>query len=395
MAELVEHGEHIVNGLQGRSTFLGRQSHVAHIGYDGLHAHGAIIGLCTEASAPCTGTLTIAWEHIAIEDGNEVALLVDDIPALLLLVILGIVLGALAEGDAIELCGCPEDTLHHIVNLKVFAHLCLADVELLLLGLVQIVHIVPRLGLALDSILAHHLADVVEFALGSFHGGSPNLVEQVVDILGLLGHASLQLHVGKGVETLNLCQLQTQLYDLSRDGLVVVLVAVVATVVVHLVHLTTKVAVLGILEHGVATGALHVETVLPLSTSTLCQSSSLLYVAFRQAFEVLCIGNGDIGVVCVVQEVLCELQLQLGQLKVDFGNLLLGILAQESTATHKTLVGLIQKALLLGVEVQGLHFVVHGLDTLEQGLVHIDIVAMSREHGREFAFQLLILWCGA
>ena len=89
------------------------------------------------------------------------------------------------------------------------------------------------------------------------------------------------------------------------------------------------------------------------------------------------------------------MQLQLCQLKVDFRNLLLGILAQESTATYKALVGLVEKALLLGVEVQGLHLVKYSLDTLEQSLVHIYIVAMGREQGREFAFQLLVLRCGA
>ena len=309
--------------------------------------------------------------------------------------VLGIVLGALAEGDAVEFCGSPEDALHHVVYLEVLAYFCLADVELLLLGLVQVVHVIPRLGLALDAVLAHHLAYVVQFALSCLNGGSPNLVEQVVDILGLLGHACLQLHVGKGVETLYLCQLQAQVYDLSRDSFVVILVSMVATVVVHLVHLTAKVAVLGILEYWVATGTLHVETVLTLGTCALGQGSSLLYVAFRQAFKFVDIGYGDVGVVGIVKEVLCELQLQLCQLEVDFGDLLLGILAQESTATYKALVGLVEKALLLGVEVQGLHLVKYSLDTLEQSLVHVDIVAMSREQGREFAFQLLVLGCGA
>ena len=376
VAELVEHGQHVVHCLQGRTSLLGGQCHVAHVGDDGLHAHGTIVRLRTETTAPCTGTLAVAGIVVAIENGNEVAFLVYHVPTLLLLVVLGIVLGALTEGKAVEFVGRPEYALNDVVDFQILANLGLADVELLLLGLVQIVHVIPRFGLALDAVLAHHHADVVQFSLGGLHGRFPNLVEQVVDVLRLLGHTSLQLHVGKGLVAHQVGHFQSQGHDLCRDGLVVVLVGMVATVVVHLVHAAAQVAVLGILEHGIATGALHVETVLALGTRALGQSGGLLYVRFGKSLQFLCVGYGNVTVVSVVHQVLGELKLQLGQLLVNLRTALLLGIVQHGTATHETLVGLLQQALLLGVKVQFVLPVIYGLHTEEKSLVHVHVVAM-------------------
>ena len=82
----MEHCVDIVDGLESR--LIGRSnSHVADIDYKRDLA--LLYSLCvllilltTEACAPCTSALAIAWEIVAEEDSELLAVLVDDTPAL-------------------------------------------------------------------------------------------------------------------------------------------------------------------------------------------------------------------------------------------------------------------------------------------------------------------------
>ena len=86
VSELMEHSVDIVDGLECR--LIGRGNcHVADIDYKRDLA--LLYSLCVllillsaEACAPCTGTLAIAWEIVAEEDSELLAVLVDDTPAL-------------------------------------------------------------------------------------------------------------------------------------------------------------------------------------------------------------------------------------------------------------------------------------------------------------------------
>ncbi len=376
VSELVEHGLYVVEGLE-RRLVTGREGHVADVGHDGLHALCAVVGLAAEAAAPGTGTLAVTREVIAVEDGNHIAVAVDHVPGLCGRLVLGIIFGALVERQAVELVRHIEDTLLHLVDFQILRHDRLIDVELGFLGFVEVVHIVPGLRFALDAVFLHHGLDVGDLFVRLLDGRRPDLVEQVVHVGGVLSHAVFERHGCIVAVAHQFGALQTQRDDAGGDGLVVVLVAVVAAVVVHLINLLAEVTVLAVLQHGIAAGALHVESIFALLADALGKCSRAVDIVLGKAFELLHGVDDHVGVVGVVHQVLAELQLEGRELHVDLGDLGLGVGIEQGAAIHIAVVGLLQQAFLLLVEIVFVLVVIDILDLFEQFPVHPHLIAVG------------------
>ena len=386
VAELVEEGLHIVDALQGVTLGIGG-GHIAAVHHDGDHTLLALVTLPTEARAPGTGTLRGTGEGIAVEDGQAGAILVHHLVGLGRRLVGGNLRGDLVEGQPIELAGHVEDALHHVANLEVGTHLLLIDREFALLGLVEVVHIVPTRRLEVATLATNLLANVVQLLLGLLHGGGPHLHQQVVNRFGGLGHTLLEGHLGVVLEAHQAGLLQAQADNLGRDGLVVVVVVLVATVVVGLIDLFTQRTIRAVLQHGVAARTLHIEHPLARLTLLLGHLGGSGDVGLGQTCQLGLLLDHHEGVVGLVQQVLREVKLQHCKAAVQLTQASLLFVVEVGTAIDKAVVDVFQHFLLLCAQLLGSLILIDLLDTLEEGLVEVDVVAVGREEGRQLLLQ--------
>ena len=308
VSELMEHSVDIVDGLECR--LIGRSNcHVADIDYERDLAFlyslcVLLILLSAEACTPCTGTLAIAWEIVAEEDSEFLAVLVDDTPALCCWLVRRHLVSDLLECKTIELVGNIEDALEHIVDLKIFAHFLFVDVVLCLLCAIRIIHVVPTFWLEVETVLLDLCLDVGNLFLSLGNGWSPDLVEQVIDVLAGLCHTVFECYLRVVAIAHKLSLLNAESYNLTADITVVIFVALCTTSVVSVVDLLAKVAVAAILENWIARWTLHVEHVLALLALRCSHGSSCLDVCLWKSGKLLYVIDSYISLVGLMKEVL-------------------------------------------------------------------------------------------
>ena len=178
-----------------------------------------------------------------------------------------------------------EDTFEDVVDLEIFGNLFFVDGIFGCLGAAGIEHVVPALRLAGQSVFFHLDADVGKFLVGLFDCRSPDGVEQVIDIFLVFGHTVFQYLFGAVLVAEQFGAFEAQLDEFGADGFVIPFVALVATVVICIVHLVAQFTVGAILEHGIARRALHVEHVLALLSLLPGHVGGTLDVCLWEAVE--------------------------------------------------------------------------------------------------------------
>ena len=209
VAELVEERVDLVVGEQGRLA-RGRLGHVEVVGDD----HGVVEQgrLRDEGVHPRAAALRVAGVEVERVEAHRGAVVVAHLEHPHVGVV-GHDVGALGEGDAIELRRCEEHpVLQHPLGLEVRTHRDLVDVVLglsHLLGEVRPVvglNGVPGLGLEIGLFLA-----------GVLGGGSSETGEHRGDVAGVLGGLVGDDPGGVRVEPEELGALRSQAGDLEHD----------------------------------------------------------------------------------------------------------------------------------------------------------------------------------
>ena len=192
VAELVEEGLNLVGGEERGAVGggLGEVHHDAHLGtlVDTL----GVDALVAESGHPCSGALAVAGEEVGVDHADEVALVVGDVEGFYVgMIYLDRVVAG--ELQAVELGGEAEDAVDHVVKLEIGAELLLVVAVAGVFELVGVVAVVPgadgdRLALGLGG----EGGEFVHLLLKGGLIGLAELVEEFVDVRGVLGHGALQ-----------------------------------------------------------------------------------------------------------------------------------------------------------------------------------------------------------
>ena len=226
MTEFMEERLHLAEREQGRLRSRGFREigHHAHMGSDVLAFPRDPLAL--ELGHPGTILLAFARIEVSIEHGEVTAILVKHFISLHVRVI-DLYILILLERYAIELVGQSEDALNDVVELEIRAeHLCV-EVVFLHLQLMRIIGEIPWLQF---KVVAFELLCLVLNSLYFFNGRGlvsiNEIVEQLIHILDIAGHAMLEHIVGKRVITEELSYLPSQVHDALADVEVVGIVVV-------------------------------------------------------------------------------------------------------------------------------------------------------------------------
>ena len=262
--------------------------------------------------------------------------------------------GALGEGEAIELASHPEGTLQHAVEGEVGAHDGIVERVFLGAQLLGIVAPIPRLQLGARLVLLQHALVLVALLLGHLQGRYPDVHQALVHVVRRLGQRVVQHVVGVGLEAQDVGTLEAQV-DQRVDNLGVVVFAILAAVRVGAPHFLAQLAVGAGLHEGLPRRHLQ---------RHLAAVGQLLAVGVGGLEHVLCKAHGERG----------NLLVQLAE-----AGLLVG--RYVGAVAHEAFVLLLQQPHLLAVQAEAFALVVDGFDTLEELGVQRYVVAVGREQG--------------
>ena len=256
MSELVEECLGLI-GAQQCGSVICSAGKVAHDGHDRDNPYTVLVVLLAVASAPCTASLVAGTgEHIHEDDAEGGAVSVLALECLSLGMGHGYVV-QLGKGNAVQTVSHIENTLTHVLELEVGLQLVLGEVELLGLGLLEVVSPVSGCQLTVDAMGLGDGIHVGKLTPGGLQRGSPELVEEIVYSLGGLGHAVLENELGIVVIAHDLGLLVIEVHHLYNDSLVVILIAVVAAVKVAVKQLGTQISIVIKLEERHYTGVIQ------------------------------------------------------------------------------------------------------------------------------------------
>ena len=344
----IVHGEEAGLGLGGVCTG-GRE--VAHVHDDGTHAGLLLAEVVHPGAAALGGTHKV----IPVENADEGAVGICNLIGTYGGLVHFHLSGHLLEVEAVNLLGGGEYSLHYAVGVEI--RLGLALVQSIFLGaeFLGIEAPVPGLDLVAGNLL-HLLHLLVGAADGCVHDG----LQEVVHGLGGAGHLVGQLVGGKIGVSQQLGHFGPQAKGFQDDGVVVVLISVVAA------------------------GRVRQEYFLAL------------LAVFAGAHEIVIFANRNAGLlfegVILGQEVLAEFLAQGGQAGADFREALLGLGLQAHAVAEEAFVNLLHHHLLLAGEAGGI--LIHGLHAGEEILVHHNLVGGIRNQGSHLLFNGLHLGRG-
>ena len=215
----------------------------------------------------------------------------------------------LGEGNAVQTVGYVEDTFAHIVKLEVGLQLVLGEVELLGLGLLEVVPPVGCSQLTVDSLSLGDGIHVGQLTLCGLQGRSPELVEETVDSLWGLGHAVLKNELGVVVVAHDLGLLVIEVDHLHDDGLVVIGIIVVAAIQITVEQSGAEFPVIVKLKEWHYTGVIQAKGPHTVHAFLFRTLGSSIHSCLRQSCQILCILNHQRKIRRFLQHVLFELQL--------------------------------------------------------------------------------------
>ena len=336
MTKLVEHRRHLVPGEQ-RGLSLGSLGAVAYIIYNRQLA--AIVALLGKLAHPGSAALRRTAVEVAVEEGQRLAILVDDLEHLHVGMIHGDVF-PLFEREAVDAVGCIEHTvLLHAVGVEVGLHLVFRDVEQLLLHLGRIVE--PVVGLQLE-VAAHRAAgillDGLRLGIGFRPVGLYQLAEEGIDVVARLGHRAFERVGGIVLIAHQGGLLGSELSYLYHHGEGVVAVGAVGTMDGSLVDAAAKVAVVKAGHDGLLRGVDDDDGVGSLSSPTLCVLLALCDVGLRESGQLLLRVDPHDSVVGGGRQQVAPLLLQVGDAHVDVFHAAHLLFREQGSGTHEALV---------------------------------------------------------
>ena len=271
---------------------------------------------------------------------------------------------------------------HFVVQVKLFGF-----------QLFGIVRPVPRLQLEVCPVRVGVGLHLGRFVQGRGAVGFQQLVEQVVHVLGIPGHAVYQHVVGIRLVAEQVGHLQAFGGQLLHDVAVVVFPAQ-AQGVVGRVQFAAQVAVVGILHYRAVAGGLQRDDVAVLLAGLLGVVGQAFQHEVGQAGEQCLVRDVQAVAVGGLQGVLRELQRQQAQFLRQFAVRGLVRFGQVGAAAHEAVIRLLEQHLLFLIQFQFVFLVVHGFYALEEAFVQVDGVGVFRHFGRKFLRQGLQLVVG-
>ncbi len=295
------------------------------------------------------------------------------------------------EAEAEELARHPEHPLPQLVELQVGLHRVLVEVVLRLADLLGVVAIVPRGDPDPGALLVGDRLHVGDLLVDAGHRRRPDRLQERHGPGRGLRHRVLEPPVGVGLVAEQLRPLGAQGQDLGDDGVVVLRVAVVATVHEGTPGLLPQVAPARVGQEGLDARPRVEDCPLPLLPAGLGGGGRRRAEGVREPGQVLLALEEQDVVVLVGEDVLAELRAEAGEALVDLGDALLG-LGREGRAGADE-VGVVEpgETLLLGGEAGRLPRGVHGGDPLEELRVLGDPVAEGGELRRHLRLDGLEL----
>ena len=190
MAELMEHGGHLVPGDQ-RGLTLWCLGAVANIEDDRQLV--PLATLLLETVHPGSTTLRRTTVIVAIEECKALAVIVDHLIGLHVGMI-GWDVCALLEREAIHAAGRIEHTVEkYAIDREIGLHFVVGDIQHLLLHLGRIVEAVIGLEFEVGTLgLAGIVLDGLRLGIGLRTVGLDQVLQEGIDIIGCLGHRVLQ-----------------------------------------------------------------------------------------------------------------------------------------------------------------------------------------------------------
>ena len=383
MAEFVEERFRLVERQQcGRIAYRARE--VADNTHHGRHALAVLIGLLDIVAAPGALALAVAGEIVEIEHTQVRAIGIEHL--------VGDRIGMVErhddrlEGDAVEAVGQVEDAALHVLEREVGTQHLLVEGIILLAQLLGVIPPVPRFEGGTGDVLLQKRVHLGQLALGAFERRRPDLVEQAVNGIGRTGH--LVRHDIGGVRGIaqQVCLLRAQADEIVDELLVVVFVAVIATVQISLIDLLAQVAPGGIGQQRDQAGLVEREDPLVALAHLPGLLAGGVADACRQPVEFVRL-EFEHEIVVFGEDVIPEFHGRERQLPVDLfqAGLLLGV--EQRPGAHEGVVGFLQQTHLLGVEPQRRTPVVNLLHTDEELVVEADLVPVRGQQGHGLLLQ--------
>ena len=298
------------------------------------------------------------------------------------------------ERNAVKAVGHIKDTVAHIVILKIRLEIVLGEVEFGSLGLLEVVSPVSGCQFIIDSLSLGDRIHIGELTLCGFQSGSPELVKETVDSLGSLGHAVLKNELGIVVKTHDPGFLIVEVHHLHDNGLVVIAIAVIATVQVSVEEFCPKHAVVVKLEERHDTGIVQSECPPAIHSLVRSPCRSRCHCRCRQTGKVILILNHQREVRRLLQHILLEKQLKFGKTGIDLTELLLLVFRKSGSGTLIAFVRLCQQTHLVLLQSECVPAVIYSLDAPEQLFVHGYPIEMVTDDRHQFCLKRHQLRCG-
>ncbi len=377
VTEFMEEGLHFAQGQQG--GFVGSGLGEVHGDADVRATVFAVsLPLVLVFGHPCARLFRFARMEVGIEHRQVTAVLVEHLKRLYV----GVIhrnLSILFERDAVKAMCQAEDTVNHLLQREVRTQHLRIEMILLLLQLLRIVTPVPRHQLHLRALQARSkLRQLLHLLAGSRRVSLQQLVQQAINMLGILRHALLQHKLSISVVTQQLRQFHTRVHNALHQLQVAVLILMRALRLVSQVKLLAQVAIAAVGEERHVAGRLQCEGP-TFHTLLLRRLFRRRQRTLRHSLQHRLVRNHLQVTIRLLQMILSELHRQLAQLLAQLAVALLLRLVEVGTAAHKTVVRTLQETQLLA----GAHpmfRLIHRLHAGKQRLVQRDAVGMFREH---------------
>ena len=338
---------------------------------------------------PGAAALVAAGVVVADEHGELLAVLVEHVPHAHVWVVHRQIV-ALLEAQAVELVGGEEHAVgEHIVQLEVRAQLRFIELVLGLAHLLGVVGPVPGGELEAALLGVDQLLHVGCLLPGVGHGRRGEVIQQLVHRRGGLGGLVLQHVAGVVGVAQQLGAFGAQPGQLGHHLAVVELAAVAAAVERGVHQLFAQGAALQRRQRRLARGVLQGEQVLAVELLCLGRLGRRGDRVVGQTLEVVLLVHHDSTGVGFLEQLLAELGLQRGELRVEI--LQLGLVGVVELGAGADEIGVVapQQALAFGVEAELVALVVQRLHAREQLAVQRDGVLVRRQLRRHFGLHLL------
>ncbi len=350
MAELVEQGDHLVVGEQGRLAIHRAVEVAGQVGHRLLQRPVLTVATAEADIHPGAALLVLAGIEIEVEAATQLVIGVEDVVEAYVRVP-GVDTEALAHLHAEHPLDHLEQSFHHPAGGEVGAQLLVGDGEFVLLELLGVIGEIPGRQFALAVLLGGEGADLVELRLALRQGFGRQIREEVHHLLGLVRHLGGQRQLGVVGKAQQPGQLVAQGEQLGHDGGVVPLARVRPLIRgaggEGLVQLGPQGAIVGVHHHRQVGGDVQSEQP-PLLALELGHLAGGGLRTLRQTCQLGLVGHQLAPALGRVQHVVAEAGGELGEAGLDFAVALLRLGGQTDAGEAEVTQGVLD-LLALGI----------------------------------------------